>query len=174
MMKCINCGKETPNWLTHCTHCNTLIYVAAERSEVLQGCPPSATGSARVGAVEEERARPGTEASSKQVADSSDRSARESGLVGVLWQGTRRDTCYEIGLRAIRLSHPQAAKAWRSLAVALEHFGEKDMPKFMDLLAGINAALAVGERHGRQPDAPPAAGERALARNAPGEPQPTP
>lgn len=53
---------------------------------------------------------------------------------------TRRDRCYVIGRRAQKLIPSQAARAWLALARALERMGEKDVPKFNDLLASIHAA----------------------------------
>jgi hypothetical protein len=64
---------------------------------------------------------------------------------GVEYQGNRRDTCYELGICADGLTDAQAAVAWRSLAGSLERMGEKDVPKFLDLLASINAAVIVAK-----------------------------
>lgn len=68
-----------------------------------------------------------------------------SALGGVEYQGNRRDTCYELGVCAEGLSEAQAALAWRSLAGSLQRLGDKDVPKFLDLLASINAAVIVAK-----------------------------
>lgn len=52
----------------------------------------------------------------------------------------RRDMCYFIGLRAGKLTTAQAAQAWSFLSRHLDRLGERDVPKFIDLLAGIRAA----------------------------------
>ncbi len=62
----------------------------------------------------------------------------------VEWQGNRRDTCYAIGDKMLELNQKQAAAAWRSLARSLMRLGDKDIPKFMDIIADINAATMVG------------------------------
>jgi hypothetical protein len=49
----------------------------------------------------------------------------------------RRDRCYLTGKRARLMPLPAAARAWYCLASHLEEFGERDMPKFNDLLAAI-------------------------------------
>jgi hypothetical protein len=52
----------------------------------------------------------------------------------------RRDRCYFVGLRSGKLTSRQASRAWQSLARELEALGEKDVPKFHDLLHAIRAA----------------------------------
>ena len=62
----------------------------------------------------------------------------------VEWQGTRRDTCHAIGEKMLELNSEQSSVAWASLAGHLIRLGERDIPKFMDVIAGINAATMVG------------------------------
>lgn len=69
---------------------------------------------------------------------------RQAARFAVEWQGTRRDTCDAIGEKMLELNPEQAAKAWRSLGNHLVRLGDRDVPKFMELLAGINAATMVG------------------------------
>ena len=57
---------------------------------------------------------------------------------------TRRDRCYLVGRRAKRLEPPQAAIAWDELATLVENFGDRDMPKFDDLLKAIRTATIEG------------------------------
>jgi hypothetical protein len=57
---------------------------------------------------------------------------------------TRRDKCHLIGLRAQRLTPAQASRAWAALAKRIEEFGDKDIPKFNDLLAAILKSLWDG------------------------------
>ncbi len=52
----------------------------------------------------------------------------------------RRDKCHLTGKRAGRLSGRAAAAAWYLMAGGLEDLGQKDMPKFADLLAQIRGA----------------------------------
>jgi hypothetical protein len=61
---------------------------------------------------------------------------------------TRRDYCYAVGIRAAKLSPRQSQKAWESLARQLEAMGEKDIPKFWDVLAAIRAATIIGKKFG--------------------------
>lgn len=53
---------------------------------------------------------------------------------------TRRDRCLLFGRRAARLTPTQAYKAWWKLAEKLKEFGDKDVPKFNDLLIAIDTA----------------------------------
>ena len=62
----------------------------------------------------------------------------------VEWQGTRRDTCYAIGEKMLELNASQAAAAWASLGRHLVSLGDRDIPKFMDMITGINAATMIG------------------------------
>lgn len=66
-------------------------------------------------------------------------------LGGVSWQGNRRDTCYELGVVASQLTDTQAVRAWRHMARSMEKFGDKDVPKFGDLLGAYNAAVIVAK-----------------------------
>lgn len=59
---------------------------------------------------------------------------------------TRRDKCYSIGKRMSKLDIFKSAKAWESLAFMIEMQGEKDIPKFKDLLTAIRLALEQGEK----------------------------
>lgn len=58
---------------------------------------------------------------------------------------TRRDYCYAVGVRAHRLRPNQAAEAWYFLATRLEALGDKDIPKFWDLLAAIRAGTIAAK-----------------------------
>lgn len=53
---------------------------------------------------------------------------------------TRRDKCRLVGLRAHRINDAQAARAWKVLAAELEQLGERDLPKFRDVLKAIRTA----------------------------------
>lgn len=53
---------------------------------------------------------------------------------------TRRDMCYFIGKRATRFRGRRAEIAWNLLAARVESFGEKDIPKFKDLLRAVRWA----------------------------------
>jgi hypothetical protein len=57
---------------------------------------------------------------------------------------TRRDLCDLVGQRAAQLSDRQATAAWRSLARDMEQLGEKDVPKFRDVIRAIRAATIEG------------------------------
>lgn len=59
---------------------------------------------------------------------------------------TRRDRCYLFGRRAARLTPPQAAEAWYALAESVEAFGDKDVPKFNDLLIAFRVATLRPKR----------------------------
>lgn len=52
----------------------------------------------------------------------------------------RRDRCFAVGNRAIRLPDAEAVKAWRELATRLGEMADRDIPKFNDLLEAIRAA----------------------------------
>lgn len=76
---------------------------------------------------------------------------------------TRRDRCYLAGTRAFRLTNDEAALAWIELSYQLVEFGEKDVPKFNELLAAIRKATLAGKRAARkiregEPAPPRAAG----------------
>ncbi len=58
----------------------------------------------------------------------------------------RRDLCYIIGRRAARLTPAQAVEAWDVLARELEKLGDRDLPKFQDVLGLIYAAAVRGTR----------------------------
>lgn len=66
---------------------------------------------------------------------------------------TRRDRCYLIGRRAAKLNDEQAAKAWKFLASRLDKLGDKDVPKFTDLLVAIRMATLAGRWFSK--DVPP-------------------
>ncbi len=70
----------------------------------------------------------------------------------------RRDLCFFIGRRANNLTPPQAAEAWFRLARHLESLGERDLPKFHDLAAGIRAATITAKLPQNVVDSTPAAG----------------
>jgi hypothetical protein len=58
---------------------------------------------------------------------------------------TRRDLCYLAGKRASKLTPAQAAKAWEHLSVALEALGERDLPKFRDVIQAVRLSAIVGK-----------------------------
>lgn len=62
---------------------------------------------------------------------------------------TRRDKCWSVGRRALLLPPERAAIAWLAVARDLVAMGERDLPKFNDLLRSIRAAT-ISEA-GRQP-----------------------
>ena len=68
----------------------------------------------------------------------------------VEWQGTRRDTCYAVGEKMLELNTQQAAEAWSSLGRHLVRLGDRDIPKFMDMITGINAATMSGGIRGHK------------------------
>lgn len=59
---------------------------------------------------------------------------------------TRRDRCYLIGRRAFRLSPAQAAAAWFHFAGKVEALGDRDVPKFNDLLIGFHVSAKLARR----------------------------
>lgn len=60
----------------------------------------------------------------------------------------RRDYCFFVGLRAAKLNPSLAAVAWNTLARRLEALGDKDVPKFIDLLAAVRAATISAKKKG--------------------------
>lgn len=52
----------------------------------------------------------------------------------------RRDRCYLVGKRAGKLAPAEAAAAWQLLAGFIEDMGERDIPKFNDLLTAVRKA----------------------------------
>jgi hypothetical protein len=58
----------------------------------------------------------------------------------------RRDLCYVVGRRANKLTTDEAAVAWFFLARHLERLGERDIPKFKDVLAGIRTGTLAAKR----------------------------
>jgi hypothetical protein len=62
---------------------------------------------------------------------------------------TRRDMCYSVGRRAAALKPQEAAAAWQRLATLLGEMGEKDIPKFKDMLAAVRFANIHGKQAGK-------------------------
>jgi hypothetical protein len=60
----------------------------------------------------------------------------------------RRDRCHLIGHLGHRLTPAQAEAAWFELCAALERLGEKDIPKFNDLLESVRNATIHAKRVG--------------------------
>ncbi|HXJ75742.1 MAG TPA: hypothetical protein VNM37_22990, partial [Candidatus Dormibacteraeota bacterium] len=61
---------------------------------------------------------------------------------------TRRDLCYLLGRRGSRFNLLQSAEAWGILCRQLEALGEKDVPKWMDVMVAINVArISAKRRH---------------------------
>lgn len=58
----------------------------------------------------------------------------------------RNDLCYLVGRRAGLLSGKAAIKAWRELAQRLEDLGERDLPKFQDIVMSIRHATIEGRK----------------------------
>jgi phosphoglycerate-specific signal transduction histidine kinase len=56
---------------------------------------------------------------------------------------TRRDRCLLFGRRMEKLTPMQAWHAWRRLAAKLRDLGDKDVPKFNDLLIAIDTATRM-------------------------------
>lgn len=52
----------------------------------------------------------------------------------------RRDRCYLVGRRAALLASNEAAEAWALLANYVERMGDRDVPKFKELLHSIRIA----------------------------------
>jgi hypothetical protein len=59
---------------------------------------------------------------------------------------TRRDKCFLTGKRALQLSPNQATAAWRHMALFVERMGDKDIPKFADMLAAFRVATILGKQ----------------------------
>ena len=53
---------------------------------------------------------------------------------------TRRDKCYLAGKRARLLNMQEAHAAWAVMADYLVEYGEKDVPRFDDLMLAIRRA----------------------------------
>lgn len=66
----------------------------------------------------------------------------------------RRDLVYVVSLRARKLTDSQAANAWFFLARHLDRLSERDLPKFLDLLAGIRAATIFAKLPRTRPNDP--------------------
>jgi hypothetical protein len=150
---CPTCNGWAKDLWNFCPYCG--FSFGAERSGVLQECPPSASGSARSLAVEEERAKSGGESPSNQLADASDRSARPSDpaisaagfqLVGAACQ-------YAV---AADWSKKWGDERTRFIIEELRYCSEQKLKE-----AAVDYFRVVCK-----PDAPPAAGERAVARNS--------
>lgn len=54
--------------------------------------------------------------------------------------------CHFVGLRASRLTPPQAAEAWYAMSERVESMWNMDVPKFLDLLVAIRSATILGKR----------------------------
>lgn len=65
---------------------------------------------------------------------------------------TRRDKCVLVGKRASLLDPAQAREAWYQLAILLDGMGEKDIPKFNDLLRAIRLSTIYGASRLTVPD----------------------
>lgn len=61
----------------------------------------------------------------------------------------RRDRCYFVGKRASLLDGRAAMFAWYRMAAMVEGLGEKDLPKFNDLLSAIRNATICGKAKAR-------------------------
>jgi len=61
----------------------------------------------------------------------------------------RRDQCHYVGKRALRLTKAQAACAWEIMAIFIEDLGEKDLPKYRDLITAVRMATIIGHVQGR-------------------------
>lgn len=59
---------------------------------------------------------------------------------------TRRDKCHLVGKRAARVQGLRCAVAWVALAGEIEALGERDMPKFIDLLTAIRRATIAAQK----------------------------
>jgi len=60
----------------------------------------------------------------------------------------RRDRCYELGRRCVKLTQQQALDAWCAMADRLLELGEAEMPKFVDLFDAIEKAADAGRESG--------------------------
>ena len=56
----------------------------------------------------------------------------------------RRDLCHELGTQMNELPEPRAAMAWDSLSRHIIKLGDKDVPKFKDLIEAIRIATENG------------------------------
>jgi hypothetical protein len=54
---------------------------------------------------------------------------------------TRRDKCFKSGTRMIGLNGNQGAYAWFRLAGKLIALGDKDVPKFKDLMEAMEKSI---------------------------------
>lgn len=61
---------------------------------------------------------------------------------------SRRDRCYLIGRRGKTLSEKNMANAWGLLCQSMVELGERDVPKFEDVIAAIRTAT-VRARHAK-------------------------
>ena len=59
---------------------------------------------------------------------------------------TRRDRCYLLARRGMRLHIVSQAVAWESLCSQLEELGEKDVPKFHDVIHAIRRAIITARK----------------------------
>jgi hypothetical protein len=59
---------------------------------------------------------------------------------------TRRDKCHLTATRALKLSPNQANCAWKHFALIVERLGDKDIPKFADMLAAFRVATILGKQ----------------------------
>lgn len=64
---------------------------------------------------------------------------------------TRRDRCHLVGVRAERLNAIQSGYAWNVLAGLLQAMGERDVPKFDDVMSAIRAATIEGASLAKDP-----------------------
>lgn len=58
----------------------------------------------------------------------------------------RRDMCYALSRRALKLSQPQAATAWLLLASSIHRLSDRDLPKFADLFDAVRRATINARR----------------------------
>lgn len=61
---------------------------------------------------------------------------------------TRRDKCHLVAKRAARLSQDEAAAAWFHLTGGVDAMGEKDVPKFRDILGAMRRATIFARQVG--------------------------
>lgn len=59
---------------------------------------------------------------------------------------TRRDKCFTVGSRALRLNGVQVHVAWQTLAMELQAMGDMDVPKFKHLLKAVQRGYIKGRR----------------------------
>jgi len=151
LKQCPECEANVLEDRASCFRCG--FSFGAERSGVLQGCPPSASGSARPVAVEQIRVKSVSECNAYQLADASDRSARFSvRTVLEKWRLKERELrqCAKENRRRYLKDH-------YSDRIRSAQLDDYTADIYRNCAADIEAALS---------DAPPAAGERAVARNA--------